>query len=553
MPPAVPWGGSWGWTEPAPEPPGRRRRLLALLLAALIVGGLVVPAIVLRAPSSSAPVVPPGAIAAGSVRIAGAAPATYDPALAADVDTAAVIAQLFEGLTAVDASLSVRPALASSWTVSPDGLGITFRLRPRLAFSDGTPLTASDVVDSWFRVLDPANPSPLASLLDDVTGALAYRQGRGSRDGVAIRASGDTVVVGFDHPAAYFPAVAANPTLAVVPPGEAASLDGVTAPEPFVASGAYVVTGQSGSSITLTGNRHYWAGTPPIGTVTLVTDLGGTDPVDAFTAGTVDYVPIAEQDASWIRYDPQLGPQLRQEPSLSVTYYGFDTSRFPFDDVRIRQAFAEAVDWRRIALLADGPAAVATSIVPPGIPGRDTRDDLPPYDPAGARSLLASAGYPGGAGLGPIVLVTSGTTYDEAVVDELRAVLGVSISLETRSFDEYGRLLVSDTPAMWSMSWIADYPAQEDFLGLLLRSGSTANYGHWHDPAFDALLDAAGRATDAAGQAAEYAAAEAIVRDQVPVVPISYGSSWALSRTGLLGATVSGTGIPRFAGLAWAP
>ena len=546
---------------PTPVRVSRRRRLAAAALVVLLLVGIV-PLAVLRLPSGFPPVVtpPPPGHSAGVVRVAGWQPATYDPALQGDAGTAALLAQLFDGLTTFDSSLTVRPALAQSWSVTGGGLLVSFRLRPGLAFSDGSPITASDVVSSWLRVLDPHLQAPLASLLDDVVGAVAYRQGSGPRSGVGIAAQGDAVVVHLVKPADYFPAVAANPALAVVPPSEAASLDTTRVPAHFVGSGAYVVAGDDGSSITLRANGRYWAGAPPIGTVIVVTDFGGKSPVDAFTAGAVDYVPVDEADALWLRYDRQLGPQLREEPALTVTYYGFDTRRAPFDDVRVRQAFAWAVDWRRIALLADGSESVATSIVPPGIPGRSTADYLPRFDPAAARAQLAAAGLAGGRGLPPITMVTSGTAYDEAVVEQLRRNLGVTVTLEVTPPDEYSQRLVNDTPDIWSMSWIADYPAQEDFLGILLRSNATSNYGGWNDPQFDADLDRAGAAGSPAAQAVAYAAAQAIVRDQVPVVPVSYAAagshgsaSWALSRTGLLGATTSAIGIPRFAGLAWAP
>ena len=94
-------------------------------------------------------------------------------------------------------------------------------------------------------------------------------------------------------------------------------------------------------------------------------------------------------------YDPDLGPQLREVPTLSVDYYGFDAVP-PFDDVLVRRAFAAAVDWRRIAVLAvSDPDGVATSMVPPGIPGRSDRDVLPAHDPDAARALLAGQAIPG--------------------------------------------------------------------------------------------------------------------------------------------------------------
>ena len=103
-------------------------------------------------------------------------------------------------------------------------------------------------------------------------------------------------------------------------------------------------------------------------------------------------------DASWLAYDETLGPQLRQVGSLSVAVLRVRHDRAPFDDPRVRQAFGEAVDWRRMAALsgADGTAQVANSMVPPGIPGRSDADFLPRLRPCrGARALLAKAGYPG--------------------------------------------------------------------------------------------------------------------------------------------------------------
>ncbi len=551
---------AWPAQLPPSPPPPARRKVLAAFLVALVLVGLLGPAIAVDLQSRVLTTTPaPVSHAAGTVRVFGWLPATYDPSLQGDSGTAALLAQLFDGLTAFDTALTVRPALADSWTVSPDGLRVTFHLRPGITFSDGSAITASDVVASWMRLLDPQRAAPLASLLDDVRGATAYRAGRGSRSEVGLSAAGDTVVVRLVSPATWFPAVAANPALAVAPPSEAPALDVTTVPPGFVGSGAYVVTAEDRSTITLRANARYWAGSPAIGTVIVVTDLGGQTPVDAFNAGDVDYVPIDESDALWVRYDRTLGPQLRREPSLTVTYYGFDTRRPPFDDARVRLAFAEAVDWRRIALLADGPDAVATSIVPPGIPGRSAADDLPAFDPTGARALLAAAGHAGGTGLPAITLVTMGTPYDEAVVEQLKQNLGVAVSLELESADAYASDLVDRTPMMWTMSWVADFPAQEDFLGMLLRSGATSNYGGWSDPAYDATLDAAGTAKTAAAEDAAYAAAQAILRSQVPIVPVSYAAagshgpaSWALSRTGLLGATTNGAGIPRFASLAWA-
>jgi ABC-type transport system substrate-binding protein len=191
-------------------------------------------------------------------------------------------------------------------------------------------------------------------------------------------------------------------------------------------------------------------------------------------------------------------------------------------------------------------------MVPPGIPGRSGQDFLPAYDPADARALLAAAGYPGGAGFPTTTLMTGGTGFDAAVVSEVKRQLGVTLHAETMG-DGYFDRLANDTPQMWALAWAADYPGRDDFLGVLLGTGASNNYGHWSSPAFDAAIADALSATDPAAASAAYDRAEAIVRDQVPVVPLAYGPGWALSRTGLLGAGQNGLGIVRMAGLAWSP
>jgi oligopeptide transport system substrate-binding protein len=491
------------------------------------------------------------------VRILSGAPTTLDPAAQGDAGSAAITAQLFESLTSFDADLQVRPALAESWLFADGGRQVTFHLRPNLTFSDGSPLRPSDVVRSWLRLIDPVRPSPLASIALDIAGADAYLKGTNPDPaGVGLHAddaAGD-LVVDLVRPATDFVNIVAGPSFSVVPPGVGSDPAAALAPGPgFVASGGYTLDSATADGLELKANPHYWAGTPAVTTVDLIADLGGKGSVDAFEAGDLDYAPVSSIDATWLAYDETLGPQLRLVGSLSVQYYGFDVKQKPFDDVRVRKAFAEAVDWRRMAALSGsgGTAQVANSMVPPGIPGRSATDYVPRYDPADARRLLAEAGYPGGAGFPATILMTGGSGFDAAIVSELKRELGVTLQAETMG-DGYFERLAGDPPAMWTLAWVADYPGRNDFLGVLLDTGASNNYGHWSSPAFDAAIAEAVSATDPTAAGAAYDRAETVVRDEVPVVPVAYGPGWALTRTGLLGAGQNGLGIVRMAGLAWA-
>ena len=294
---------------------------------------------------------------------------------------------------------------------------------------------------SWLRLIDPAAPSPLASLMFAVEGASAYMAGAGDASGVGLAAddaAGD-VTVTLARPASDFPDVVAGASFGIVPPSRRRTRrlrarrglrrqwrlrgDRRVRHEPD-AHGPTSATGP---------------GRPAIDTIDLVSDLGGRSEVEVFEDGDLDYAPISSFDASWIAYDPRLGPQLREVPTMSVEYYGFDTTRAPFDDVRVRQAFGMAVDWRRIArsgFVRRARPSWPTRWCRRASPAAPTATSCPTYDPGAARALLAEAGYPGRRRASrPSRCRPSGGTFDAAIVDEVRRELGIELATETMDFE----------------------------------------------------------------------------------------------------------------------
>jgi oligopeptide transport system substrate-binding protein len=545
---------------PAPPPGSGRRRPsivaagIALALVVAIAGGTYLTGSGQTGSGQTGPgrSSGPSGSSTGSVTIFGGEPSSLDPAVQSDMDSAQVVAQLFESLTAIDTAGNVQPALADSWQSSNGGERLVFHLRSGLVFSDGSPLVAADVISSWMRVLDPAQPSQLASLLDDVVGAQAYREGSGAKSAVGLSAIGDDQIeVDFTSPSPEFPAIAASPTLAVVPPTIDSNPNALT-PNGFVGSGAYILSGLTDTEVTLTANRHYWAGTPSIATVHQLFSIGGDSPVSDFESGTLDYTPISYDDASWIAYDKTLGPLLHVDQSPSVEFYGFDTSRPPFSDVHVRRAFQMGIDWRGIiALQADPLMQPATGMVPPDVPGHSATDFGPVFNLTQARAELAAAGYPNGVGFPKITLVTAGAPLDEAIVRQLHDNLGIDIGYETRDFASYNEELLTNPPAFWEMDWVADYPGANDFLGLLLGTGKTNNFGRWSSSDFDNDIDQALAAGDQASMQQALDGAQAVVLDQAPVIPVDYDGGYSLAKSNLLGAVTNGQGLMRYASLAW--
>ena len=180
--------------DPAPvAPPSRRRRVVIGGIAVLVAAALLASAW----PDGPRPVAPSPAVAAdpSTVTIVVGAPASIDPAKHGDLGSAYYVSQLFETLTAVDADLAIRPALAESWVVADGGTTVTFTLRPDLEFSDGSRLTADDVVRSWRRLFLPGDPSPLASLVAEIKGARDLLTGASTDvSSLGVRAGGDRPV-----------------------------------------------------------------------------------------------------------------------------------------------------------------------------------------------------------------------------------------------------------------------------------------------------------------------------------------------------------------------
>ncbi len=139
---------------------------------------------------------------------------------------------------------------------------------------------------------------------------------------------------------------------------------------------------------------------------------------------------------------------------------------------------------------------------------------------------------------------------DRAFAAEIKRELGVTVQVELQGPGFFERL--QDDPApIFSMGWIADYPGPNDFLGILLGTGASNNYGRWSSAPFDQAVADALAATEPAVARAAFDRAEGIVRDEAPTLPLTYGVSWSLARSGLLGAYDNGLGIIRMAGLAW--
>ena len=259
------------------------------------------------------------------------------------------------------------------------------------------------------------------------------------------------------HPAAYFTAITATPTAFVVPRNASGPDDSWQSSDSFIGSGPYVARGTDAGDLVLRANDRYVAGPPPIAEIRWVTNLTG-DSATAFANDEVDLTSVGSFDAGWIAYDHDLGPSLHRSAALGIQFFGFDTTRPPFNDARVRRAFALALDRPRLVTNAEGSSGTpASSLVPPALWPEGLKDDQV-TDTEQARSLLDAAGYTDRARLGTITVNGSGLGVGPAVAIWEKE-LGVKLVIETMEFRDYLRALVVDPPQVFTINWIADYPS----------------------------------------------------------------------------------------------
>ncbi|MDE1149504.1 MAG: peptide ABC transporter substrate-binding protein [Azospirillaceae bacterium] len=474
------------------------------------------------------------------VRAIGGAPDTLDPQRADLTLEITVISDLLEGLLAPDGKGGARPALAESWTVSPDERTYTFRLRPDAQWSDGSLVTADDFVFSWRRLADPKTAGPFAFFTWTVVNGEAIAKGAiqdVSRLGVSAL-DAHTFQVELVRPTAYFLSMLQHPALAAVQKASVLAWgDAFTQPGHYVASGAYVLAENApGDHLTLVRNPHYYDRAKV--RVDRVTDLPMEDraaETRLFQAGrlSVTYdLPIPQ--VAWAR-DTLKGAYVAG-PLFDTYFLAFNLRNEPWkSSPQLREALTLAIDRDRLAALL-GEEQPAYSFVPPLAPGTGVAAYEPGWPAwrglaqvqrvARARVLLAEAGFgPGGHSLPAVDLLYAAGGNSApvmvAVAAMWREALGLEVRLEAREFRTVTAQARDKTfKDLVFTSWLGDYPDANSFLALLRADAGPENNSGYRNPLFDALMEEANGESDATRRADLMRRAERLMLDDTPIIPL---------------------------------
>jgi peptide/nickel transport system substrate-binding protein/oligopeptide transport system substrate-binding protein len=420
-------------------------------------------------------------------------PPTLDPAEATDLTSAAVIRQVFDALLELDEQLRPQPALAESFTVSPDGRVYTFRLRAGVRFHNGRELRAADVKYSFERAARGKRPW----VFEKIAGARDVIAGRAT-DMPGLRVLDDrTVEIRLDRPFAPFVYLMAYDAASVVP-REAADARGAFASHP-VGTGAFrFASWRRDDQLTLERFPAHFRGAAALDRVVFRIIPAEITRFNEYRAGQLDLTDIPTGQCQSVQRDPRLRGDVAIWPTLGTQAVRFNVERAPFDDVRVRRAIAHAIDPTIIVdRLLERCVTPARGLLPPALPGYNPEVKRLALDRDLARRLLVEAGHPGGRGVSPLAYHFNTSDTNQRIAELLQAQLKeIGIALELRRLDWAAHLkLVDDGAAgFFRQAWIADYPDPENFLTVLFHSrngGAPGNTSRYRNARVDRLLDEA--------------------------------------------------------------
>ena len=489
----------------------RRRSGLWSLLSLLMIAGLIATACTgtpgTTSPSAAADAADPnGEITTNT----GSEPDTIDPQKESFVNEVAQTMQVYEALLALDPkTLKPIPGAAKALpTLSADGLTYTFTLRDGLKYSDGSPVTAKDFAYGFTRLCDPNIAGEYAftgyiivgceawNNMDTKKATKAELDAAKAKLGIKVNGANE-IAFTLTEKAPYFNSIAA--LWVGVPTRESDVTKGGdkwTEPATFIGNGPFILSEwKHNEKMVYTRNPNYR--TPAkLAKWTKVMINESAVAFAAYRNNELDAVGVGAEQLRTIEGDADLKAQTVDVGGSCTIYVGFNTVKAPFDDAKVRLAFAKSFD--RVAYINDvakiGKAADTGGFIPPGLPGYDKDDSAQKYDPAAAKTLLSQSKYAGTDTMKNLKFTYSASAANKTRIEWLQQQwqtnLGVTISPDPVDATTYSSLVKKPetTPLMFRLGWCADYPDQQDWLTTVFHSTSTVTHTGYKNPAFDTAV-----------------------------------------------------------------
>lgn len=450
---------------------------------------------------------------------------------------------LFEGLACADADLALRPCLAESW--SADGKVWTFKLRPNVKFSDGSALTAADVVFTFDRVAKvPNTPSSFKVYLQKVEKVEAV-------DPLTVRITTSENYPLLATNMAGLPIMSAKAASGTAPEGKTTTE--LNSGDGLVGAGPYkFVSWKRGSEIVFERNPHYW-GKAPAWDKVIYRPIGNPAArVAALLAGDVDLIEDPPtDDLERLRKDPKLNVETKA--SNRIIYVALDqhgdttpgiqgtNGKNPLLDKRVREALSLGVDrYALVARIMGGVGTPAGQLLPyPMLGASKSLATAPKTDPEKAKALLKEAGYPDGF---TMVLGTPNGRYinDSKVAQTLAAMwtrIGVKTTIDANAPAVFFKNRDAYSYSAYMAGWGTSTGEMSNTLNSLLvtpnkeKGLGTTNRSRYSNPALDKLVAESATQMNDAERAATLAKASELAMADYAMLPIHFEHSvWAMKK-----------------------
>ncbi len=442
-------------------------------------------------------------------------PSSLDIARATGLREFEIIQSIYEGLTRFHPStLKPLPAVAKDWKISADGLVYTFHLRSDAKWNDGTPVTADDFWLAWERMLNPKTKAEYASAFFYIKNGESYSNGTihdPKMLGMKVL-DPHTLQVTLEQPTPYFLYLT---SFGVMYPVHEKTLQKYNGP--FV-----LYSWSPNKEMVLLPNPYYWGKSevrlPGVECRFLSNFELALEHYDAKSIDVLaDLPPNRVSILKW-------RPDFYNSPLIRTEYFTLNVKRAPLSDPRVREALSLAIDREAIVrkVLQRGDVAYGT-LVPPGIPVYHAPANRQDFNPERAKALLQAAGFKDPAQF-PVLEILYNNATDRLLVAQAAAamwqkVLGIRTKLRGEEWNDY---LETRTKKNFMISWggwYGDYLDPNTFLELF-EGKNAQNYSNWSNAQYDALMQKARKTTDIPLRMALFQQAEAILVNEIPVMPV---------------------------------
>ncbi|HOT23992.1 MAG TPA: ABC transporter substrate-binding protein [Thermoleophilia bacterium] len=469
-----------------------------------------------------------------------AEPSSLDPAIAWNVIDWQIEHEIFEGLLRYTAKPGtagnkLEPALATevpsveNGGISEDGLVYTFHLREGVKFQPPVDreVTAADFKYSFERMMSEPR-APATSFYMGVVGADEFMKGKADDISGFKVVDDSTIEITLESPDLSF-LNALTMEFCDAVPQEWVKKWGKQINRHPLGTGRFMFDHWTpGQEIVLKRNPNYWEeGRPYLDEIRYALSFNPSTALLKLQQGQIDALGdgLPPSDIVRIQNDPQWKDYVYSQPLIAISYLFLNVGMPPFDNTKVREAIAWAIDRENLVKLQAGQAQPLYQFYPPGLPGHIEGKKYYDYDPEKAKQLLAEAGFPNGF---KTMLYTDNVDPNPKLMQSVQAdlkAIGIEAELKTMSNNTYyNEQSTPKTLTMGSFGWWMDFPDPSDWIGPLFSKASAVPGGMnssfwWSQELEDAYVEAQAM-TDPEARIAAYSKMQDIIAAETPYAPL---------------------------------